>query len=155
MKTLFPLLLFCLMSIVVTAQEAAAVAQDATAASHYNEGLTALKAKEYAKGYELMLKAIEMADPEEDKQVLQLAKTNGARAAYYAGNAAAKGGDMEDALAKFEKGLELNPQAHTCAYGKGKALYDKEMYGEAIDAYLMAASIAKEAGAADKEQSYS
>ncbi len=154
MKTLFSLLVFVFACTYIYAQDGAAAPAAETAAGLYNDGLEALKSKDYAKGYDLMLKSIEIADPEEDKDVLKLAKVNGARAAYYAATADAKGGDHEAAVAKFEKGLELNPEAHTCAYGLGKAYYDKKMYPEAVDGYLKAAEIAKAAGDESKVESY-
>ncbi len=148
MKTLYSLLLFMLGT-------SLAIAQDAeTAAGVYNDGLALLKAKEYSQALDKMLKAIELADPEEDAKVLKLAKGNGAIAAYYAGNADMKNKDMDAAMSKYEKGLELNPGNYTCKYGIAKVLDEKGMTVDAITAYFDAADAATAAGKGDRGEKY-
>ena len=120
MKTLFSLLILCFGSILLVAQDAPAATAVAateaagevteTAAGLYNQGLKALKAKDYTNGYDLLMKSIDMADPEKDADVLKLAKANGSKAAYYAGNADTKAGNHDAALHAFEMGALL----YTC-----------------------------------------
>ena len=84
-------------------------AQDgATAASLYNDALAKLKAKDYGAALPLFEQAIEKADPavETDAKVVQLAKRNGAIAAYYVGNDLRKDDKNEEALATYDKGIE-------------------------------------------------
>lgn len=150
MKTLQMLTVFLFAVSLVNAQDAATE----TAAGVYNDGLAALKAKEYGKAYDLMLKAIEIADPAEDAQVLKLAKGNGAFAAYYAGNDDAKDGKFDEAMMKYDKGIELSAKNYVNYYGKAKALDDQGKTAEAIAAYIKAAEIATAGDKADRAEKY-
>ena len=152
MKTLFSLLLLAFGSVMLIAQDGGDAAE--TAASLYNKGLEALKSKSYTEGYDLLMKAIDMADPEEDADVLKLAKANGSKAAYYAGSSDSKAGNHDAAIEKFEKGIELDPASYTNQSGIGKTLRAKGMQLDAIDAYLKAGAMATEAGKADRAASY-
>ncbi|MBK8504767.1 MAG: hypothetical protein IPL46_22685 [Saprospiraceae bacterium] len=138
MKILQLLLVFLLTAGMLSAQETATE----TAAGVYNDGLTALKAKEYSKAFDLMLKSIDIADPEADAQVLKLAQQNGSIAAYYAGNDDVKDKNYEAAMMKFEKGMELNSESYLNFYGKAKALDDEGKTTESVVAYIKAADIA-------------
>jgi tetratricopeptide (TPR) repeat protein len=134
-------------------------AQDApteTAAGLYNEGLASLKNKEYSTAYDKIMKSIEIADPENenDAKVLPLAKANGSIACYYLGQSLLKETKFDEAMAKFEQGLELNAKSYTNQYGIASALDKKGMIPEAVDAYLKAASVATEAGKADRAGKY-
>ena len=151
MKTLFSMLLLIFGIGLVIGQEEAATE---TAASVYNDGLEALKAKKYAEACDLMAKASDLADPESDAQVLELANKNLVIALYYAGTAELKEKKYDEAMARFEKGLEMDPKSYTHAYGKAKVLDSKGMQMEAIDAYFQAAAVANEAGKADRAERY-
>lgn len=150
MKTVQMLWVFLLATATVSAQEATTE----TAAGVYNEGLTALKAKEYPKAYDLMLKAIGIADPSADAQVLKLAKQNGSIAAYYAGNEDLKTDKFDEAMLKYEKGIELNPNSYTNFYGKAKALDDAGKTADAVGAYIKAAAVATATDKADRAEKY-
>jgi len=150
MKTLQMLLVFLFAASLVNAQDTATE----TAAGVYNDGLAALKGKEYGKAYELMLKAIDIADPTEDAKVLKLAQGNGAYAAYYAGNSDAKEGKFEDAMMKYDKGIELSSTNYVNYYGKAKALDDQDKTAEAIAAYIKAAEVATAGNKADRAEKY-
>ncbi len=141
---------FCALATALTAQDAP------TAASLYNEGLASLKAKDYAKGYELMQKAIEAAKPddENDQKVIRLAKGNGAIAAYYVGTDQRKNGQLDDALATFEKGIELNPNQFTNYTGKALVMEDKGQTAAAVEGFLMAAEVAEKGKKPDKAEEY-
>ena len=91
-----------------------------TAASLYNEGLAKAKEKAYVESLELMEQAIAKATEDGNEQVIELAKKNGTRAAYGAGNTYRKAGDFDQALASFEKGIEYNPAYYTNYVGKAK-----------------------------------
>lgn len=150
MKTLQMLMVFLFAVSLVNAQDAATE----TAAGVYNDGLAALKAKEYGKAYDLMLKAIDIADPAADAQVLKLAKGNGAIAAYYAGNDDAKAGDFDAAMMKYDKGIELNSTSYTNYYGKAKALDDQGQVAKAVEGYIKAAEVATAGNKADRAEKY-
>ncbi len=152
MKTLLSLLLLMVGFGMVIAQDEAATE---SAASLYNDGLAKLKAKEYLEAYDLLMKSIEVADPTEDAQVLKLAKGNGAICAYYAGTTLIKEEKYDEAMEKFEKGLELNPKSYTCAYGKAKVYDDQDKTTMAVESYMNAATVATEAGKADRAERYS
>jgi Flp pilus assembly protein TadD len=150
MKILQLLLVFLLAAGMLSAQESATE----TAAGVYNDGLTALKAKEYSKALDLMVKAMEIADPEADAQVLKLAKQNGSIAAYYAGNDEIKEKNYEAAMMKFDKGIELNDKSYTNFYGKAKALDDEGKTAEAVEAYIKAADVATATGKGERAEKY-
>ncbi len=150
MKTLQLVLLFFLSAGVLLAQETATE----SAASLYNDGLASLKAKDYNKAYDLMLKAIEVADPEADAKVLRLAKGNGSIAAYYKGNQLVKEKKYDEAQALFDKGIELNANSYTCYYGKAKILDDQSKTADAVAAYLAAAEVATKVEKADRAERY-
>jgi hypothetical protein len=150
MKILQLPLVFLLTVGMLSAQDAATE----TAAGVYNDGLTSLKAKEYAKAYDLMLKAIEIADPAADAQVIKLAQQNGSIAAYYAGNDDVKGKNFEAAMMKFEKGIELNDKSYLNFYGKAKALDDEGKTTEAVVAYIKAAEIATATSKDERSEKY-
>ena len=78
-------------------------AQEASAASLYNDGLAKLKAKEYDGSMELMEQALAAADSssETDIKVMKLAKKNGAFASYYVGTKVRKEKDFKQALEIF------------------------------------------------------
>ncbi len=151
MKTIHTLLLLLLATSITLAQDA-----EATAAGTYNEGLAELKAKNYQVAFDKLMMAMELANPddENDAKVLRLAKGNGAIAAYYSGNALLKEEKFDEAKARFEKGIELNPKAYTCYYGIAKSYDDQDMIAEAVPAYLKAAEVAESANKADRAERY-
>ncbi len=144
------LLLFISLQIAVAQDESAP-----TAASLYNQGLEQLKAKSYSEAYELLMQAIEAADPESDAQVLNLAKRNGAIAAYYVGSEHLKAKSYQEAGVVFEQGIKLDTSAYTNYYGAAKALDDSGQLIEAVEAYLKAADVAAaDSKAADRAERY-
>ncbi len=123
-------------------------AQDeASAASLYNDGLAKLKAKDYAGALPLMLQAIEAADPESetDAKVIGYAKSNGAIAAYYVGNAQRKNKEYDAAIENYKKGTEMNPNFYANYIGLAQALDKKGETLGAITAYVDAANVASKA----------
>ena len=150
MKTLQMLLVLLLAAGMVVAQDAATE----TAAGVYNDGLAALKGKNYADALEKMSKAIEIADPEADAKVVKLAKQNGAIAAYYTGNGLLKEKKFDEAMAMFDRGIELNEKYYTNYYGKAKCKDDQDMTADAVAGYIKAAEVATAAGKADRAEKY-
>lgn len=131
--------LLCLFSISTYAQEA-------TAASTYNEGLAMLKAKDYANGLAKMESALALATEGNNEKIIGLAKKNGAVAAYNVGNAARKAKDYDGAMAAYNKGIELNPKYSSIYEGIGRTLEAKGDKLAAVKEYLKAATMAKEEG---------
>ncbi len=125
------------------------LAQEKTAAGLYNEGLALLKQKDYAGGLALMEQALEKAGPDDEK-VVTLAKKNGAVAAYNAANTLRKSGAHEDALAMYNKGIELNAMNSSNYEGIARTYEAQGKTTDAIKAYLEAANKGTEEGKADK-----
>jgi len=137
-----------------------AVAQDdadVSAAKMYNNGLEDLKAKDYEAAFEKMAKAIDAADPENetDAKVIQLASKNGAIAAYYAGTKMRKADRLDDALATFKRGTEMNENFYANYTGYARVLDSQDNVEEAIPAFLEAANVAaKSEKTAEKAEKY-
>jgi tetratricopeptide (TPR) repeat protein len=128
--------------------------EEVTPVSQYNTALESLKAKDYAKAYELFGNALEIADPAEDEQVITLARKNGSIAAYYYGGQLSKEEKLEDALAVHQKGIELNPDFYANYVGQGKVYNDMDMVKDAVLSFLKAGEIRTAAGEAEKADSY-
>ena len=163
--------LLCVLTINLSAQEGAAettekaaeAAADATAeattdaesaAAKYNDGLAALKAKEYEKASGLLDEALASADAEADADIIKLAKQNGAIAAYYMGNDLLKGKAYDKAMAAFEKGAELNPAQYVNIYGKAKVYAAQKKPTETVKACYEAYEAAKAAGKEEAGKKY-
>ena len=139
------LVLFMLTTLTISAQEK-------TAAGLYNEGLTLLKSKDYAGGLALMEQALEKSGPEDEK-VVSLAKKNGAIAAYNAGGKLRKAGSLDEALAMYNKGIELYPTNSSNYEGVARTIEAQGNTDEAIKAYLIAAQKGSDEGKDDKAAS--
>lgn len=143
---LFPMIVFAAMLFSVPA----ICQDDASAASLYNDGVAALKAKDRVKALDLFEKALAKADPEEDKKIISLAKQNGAIAAYYAGQGSRKADKVDEALEYYEKGIELNPGFYVNYSGKAMAMNDKGMDKEAMNAFILGSQVAEKGNKQDK-----
>lgn len=127
------------------------IAQDeATPASLYNDAVASLKAKEWHKGYDLLLQALDAADPEEDEQIVSLANKNLGIASYYAGNDDRKGDELDAALEKYNKGIEVSPGFYANYIGKAMVLNEQGDDAGALSAYIKASNAAEKGGKADK-----
>lgn len=138
------MLLFLGLGVMVQAQD------EKSAADLYNEGVELLKAKDYPAAFPLFEQAIAKAEAAEEgdstsMQVLELAKKNGVRAAYYLGNSQRKAKDYETALATFEKGMEMG-DFYALYTGKAQTLDKMKKNEEAVVAYLEAGDKYKEVG---------
>ncbi len=129
--------------------------EEASAASLYNQGLEKAKAKEYVAALDLLEKAIAKADPENetDAKVIRLAKRNGTRAAYGAGNFHRKAKDMDSALKAYETGIEYNPEYYSNYVGKAQVLNAKADPAS-VKFYLLASQKAAAADKAERAEGY-
>lgn len=129
--------------------------EEASAASLYNQGLEKAKAKEYVAALELLDQAIAKANPDDetDAKVIRLAKRNGTRAAYGAGNFHRKAKDYEKALKAYETGIDYNPKYYSNYLGKAQVLNAQDDPA-AVKFYLLASQKAAEADRAEKAEGY-
>ena len=111
-------------------------AQDKTPASAYNDGLAELKAKNYETGLTLMEEALSLSVEGEDDKVIRLAKKNGAVAAYNLAKAHKEAGDLEAAVAMYNKGIELSPENPSNYAGKASVVEDMGDMSAAVEAYI-------------------
>lgn len=124
----------------------------ATATSLYNEGLAELKEKNYESGLDLMEKALVKAEKEGQEKVIELAKKNGSVAAYNVGNEKRKNGELVEAVALFEKGIELNPENASNYLGKAMTLEEIEINTETVIAYMVAGDMYTKADQIDRAE---
>ncbi|MBY5957170.1 hypothetical protein KUV50_03420 [Membranicola marinus] len=124
--------------------------EDASPASLYNDGVAALKGKEYDKALDLFTKALEKADPEEDKKIVSLAERNGAIAAYYAGRKARRADKIDESIELYNKGIEMNPDFYGNYSGKAMAMNTKGDDTAAMNAFIMGSQAAKKSKKEDK-----
>lgn len=126
-------------------------AQDAkSAASLYNEGLALLKAKDYAAGLPILEAALAKATEDGNEKVIGLAKKNGSRAAYNLGNAKKKAGAMDEAIALYQKGIDLAPDYASNYKGLAASTEAKGDKLAAIKMYITAGDKTTASGKADK-----
>jgi predicted Zn-dependent protease len=127
-KSLFQFLtvgfLCCIILATVSAQDAPA----ANASALYNEGVAALKEKNFKSGYQLLDSAYVLAIKDNNAEVSGLAKKNLIFAAYNYGNDLIKNKDTKGAIVVFERGLIVDPASGIMHQGIGKA---KEEMGDA------------------------
>lgn len=125
-------------------------AEEKSAVALYNEGLAALKAKDYTLGLSSMEAALEKAAVDENEKVISLAKKNGAVAAYYVGNGFLKSEKLDSARIAFEKGITINDGYASNHLGIARVLDKEKASGEAMEAYVKYAMLSAEAGKADR-----
>ncbi len=122
-------------------------AQDAkTASGLYNDGLALLKEKNYEGALSAMKEALTKAEADGNEKVIDLAKKNGAVAAYSFGNVKRKANAMDEAMSLYTQGIELNPAYSSNYIGKARAEAGKGMKEQAIASYMKAVEIAKAEG---------
>ena len=132
------------------------LAQDApSAASLYNDGFAMLKEKKYEEGLPLIEQALEKAKADQDQKIIDLAKKNGAVAAYNVGNNLRKANKLDEALTYFKKGHEWNPDKSNNISGIAM-IYEAQ--GDKVNAmltYLESAEIAKAASKKERALKFS
>ncbi len=113
-----------------------AVTGEKSAIALYNEGLEALKAKDFKTSFTTFEAAIAKATADKNEEVLGLSKKNIVSAGYSYGNALLTEKNNKEALNIFQKVLAIDPAANLMYQGIGKA---KETDGDidgAADAYM-------------------
>jgi tetratricopeptide (TPR) repeat protein len=110
------------------AQDTPPVSVTVNATSVYNEGLAALREKNFKSGYSLLDSAYVLAKQENNNEVLGLAKKNLIFAAFNYGNDLIKNKNSKDAITVFQKGLTIDETSSLMHQGIGKA---KEEMGDA------------------------
>ncbi len=133
-------LLFCLTVFLLGILVAAEAQDEKSAADVYNEGVEKLKEKSYAEAFPLFEQAIELSEGDTSstaQQVLELAKKNGARAAYYLSNDQRKAKEYKAAIETVDKGLAMS-DFYVLYSIKALSLDKLDMNDEAIAAYFMA-----------------
>jgi len=132
-----------------------AQAQDKTAAGLYNKGLALLKAKNYEDALPVLEAAVQLADKDQNAKVSNLARKNGALAAYKVGTTKRKAKEYDAANEFFEKGISLNENYYVNYVGKAQVLDAQGKKVEAVKGYLEAASIAEKGKRPEKAATYS
>jgi len=129
------------------------VAQEAeTPASLYNQGLEFMKAKDYEKAFEFYKRALSIATPGEDDQVIGLSNKNGAIAAYYLGSKLSKADKNEEAMQVLQDGIKMNPDFYANYSSMGSILNDQDEVVKAVEAYLKAAEARMKTGRSKPSQ---
>lgn len=139
-KTITFLFAFCLLTGISVAQD------DKSAPALYNEGLALLKAKDYEAGILILESAISKATEEENDQVIELSKKNGAKAAYNLGNAKKKADALDEAIALYTRGIEWAPDYPSNYKGLAAVIEEKGDDVEAIKMYIQAGDKTAESG---------
>jgi len=142
-------MLAALFTFSMSAQDAAAAAAP-TAAGIYNQGLAALKNKDYAKGFPMMEQALQLATEANNEQVMGLAKKNGAMAAYNLGMSKLKTKAFDEANGLFNKGIGMSAAYSSNYIGLARVLKDQGKYSEAMDAFFVGVEKANTEGKAKK-----
>lgn len=112
----------------VTGQDTPPASTEANATALYNEGLAALKEKNYKSGFTILESAYEKAKMENNEEVLGLSKKNLIFAAYNYGEELIKGKNSKEAITVYQKGLAIDATSSLMHQGIGKA---KEEMGDA------------------------
>lgn len=112
----------------VTGQDTPPASIEANATALYNEGLAALKEKNYKSGFTILESAYEKAKMENNEEVLGLSKKNLIFAAYNYGEELIKGKNSKEAITVYQKGLAIDATSSLMHQGIGKA---KEEMGDA------------------------
>jgi tetratricopeptide (TPR) repeat protein len=121
-----------------------------TASGLYNDGLALLKEKNYADALTTMKEALAKAEADGNEKVIDLAKKNGAVAAYSYGNTKRKANAMDEAMSLYAQGIELNPAYSSNYIGKARAEAGKGMAEQAMTSYMKAIEIATAEGKTKK-----
>lgn len=142
------------LSFTVTAHAQEESQENASAAALYNEGLAKYKAQDFAGALDLMVQAVEAADPESetDAKVIGLAKKNGAIFAYKAGTEFRKEENFEEAIKAFDTGMEFSPGFYANFIGRAQALEGAGKEVDAVSAYLKAGEVSAKSNKPDKAE---
>lgn len=140
----------CFVLLLLTLPLLQAQEAEKTAAGLYNEGLALLKAKNYADGLNILEQALTKAEADGNEKVIDLAKKNGAMAAYNLGNSKRKAKAYDEAAALYAKGQIMNPSYPSNYIGAARVMDAKGDKEGALKAYLDAADKASAANKTKK-----
>jgi superkiller protein 3 len=115
-----------------------------SAASLYNDGLALLKEKNYNEGLPIMEEALLKGTEEGNEKVIELSKKNGAIAAYNVAKSKVKEKNLEEAIALYNKGIEMNPKYSSNYSGLANVYKKQKNLDLAVDNYLKATEVANE-----------
>jgi hypothetical protein len=127
----------------VSGQDTPPASTDVNATTLYNQGLAALKEKNYKSGFTILESAYEKAKMENNEEVLGLSKKNLIFAAYNYGEDLIKSKNAKEAITVYQKGLAVDATSSLMHQGIGKA---KEEMGDAEGAaasYMASLNAAK------------
>ena len=113
--------LMCGLSITVIAQDAPAAAGEKTAIALYNEGVAAMKEKDFKTGFTSLESAYKKAMAENNAEVLGPSKKNALSAAFNYGNDLLKNKMAKDAIGIYERGLAIDSTFNLLHQGIGRA----------------------------------
>lgn len=116
---------------------------DKNAISFYNDGLAALREKNYKSGFIKLDSAYMLATQENNAEVLGLAKKNVIFAAFNYGNELLKSKNAKDALGIYQRGLAIDESSSLMHQGIGKAKEDLGDADGAAKSYVTSLEAAK------------
>jgi tetratricopeptide (TPR) repeat protein len=109
----------------------------------YNDGLAALREKNYKSGFTVLDSAYTLAKQENNAEVMGLAKKNVVFAAYNHGSDLLKSKNPKGALAIFQRGLAIDETSGLLHQGIGKAKEDMGDAEGAVKSYVTSLEMAK------------
>jgi tetratricopeptide (TPR) repeat protein len=130
------------------AQDAAVA--DKNAIAIYNDGLAALREKNFKSGFTMLDSAYTLASAEKNEEVKGLAKKNIIFAAYNYGGELLKAKNPKAALAIYQKGLTIDETSSLMHQGIGKAKEDMGDAEGAVKSYVSSLEAAKKENDAKK-----
>jgi predicted Zn-dependent protease len=125
------------------AQDTPATTEEKTTASLYNDGVAALREKDFKTGFTLLESAFKKAKEENNEEVLGLAKKNSISAAFNYGNDLLKNKNPKEALDVFQRGLAIDETASLLHQGSGRAKEDANDIEGAVASYTTYLEMAK------------
>ena len=127
----------------IIAQENTSTTDEKSATTLYNEGVAALREKDYKTSFMLLESAFTKAQSDNNEQVLDLAKKNIVSAAFNYGNDLLKAKNTKDAIDVFQRGLSVNESASLMYQGIGRAYEDANDAESAAQSYIAYLDAAK------------
>ena len=127
----------------VNGQDTPPAGTEANATTLYNEGLAALKEKNYKSGFTILESAYEKAKMENNEEVLGLSKKNLIFAAYNYGEELIKGKNAKEAIIVYQKGLAVDATSSLMHQGIGKAKEEMADAEGAAASYMTSLDAAK------------
>ncbi len=148
MKTLRPFALLALIAVLIGGLTAIpALAQEYKEA--YNAAIEAAKANDYTTAHDAFARAANLAAQEGDNEIAGRAAKNAAIIDYNLGKQLVDNESFDEALSRFNSGIELFPQYSKNYLGKALALKKLERPEDAVQAYQDLIAYGEENGDSD------